>query len=215
MKRTDRAYTLVELLMVTGVLAVLAAVLVPAMGQAHENSRKVACQTNLRQIYLGIQQYVQDNDGWYPAYNIESWQYKVSPYAKDVRIFRCPTLGNPVDGSEPLNRIDYGYNGSRFTHGINASPGHGEHESGLPTNPSTLFLNWCTNQSTLLSVNPDRQILDDRVAGSCGRPLFFQGVRHHSKGTNWSFADGHVKWLTPERLAEIECLNPPPPTRRR
>lgn len=217
MKRTNDAFTLVELLVVIGILAVLAAIVLPVMSGAREAGRKASCQSNLRQIYLGVQQYVQDNDGWYPAYNgngnARAWQYKVSPYIKDIRVFRCPTLNNPItDDALPIDQIDYAYNGSRFTRGILVSPAQGEHEAALPAGLSTLFLNWCTNQAKLLLKDPD---LDDRVSGSCGRPLFFKGVRHHSKGTNWSFADGHVKWLTPERLAEVDCQNPPPPTRTR
>lgn len=216
MKRTEKAFTLVELLVAIGIVAVVIAILLPVIGRARESSRRSFCQNNLRQIYLGIQQYVHDNDDRYPAYNgignDIAWQYKIVPYIKKQEIFRCPTLNNPAPQNEndPLSEIDYGYNGSRFTQGIVGSPSHGEHDARLSGNGATLFLNWCTDQLVLMRKDPD---LDDRVTGTCRRFLYFKGVRHHSGGTNWSFADGHVKWLTPEQLADVDCQNPAPPAK--
>jgi len=63
--REPGAFTLVELLVVIAIVAVLLALLLPALSGAREKARCVACKDRLRQIGLGLQMYVSEN-GWYP-----------------------------------------------------------------------------------------------------------------------------------------------------
>lgn len=60
------AFTLVELLVVIGIIAVLMTVLLPALHLARESARKAACLSNLRQIGIAIQAYANDNRGRIP-----------------------------------------------------------------------------------------------------------------------------------------------------
>jgi prepilin-type N-terminal cleavage/methylation domain-containing protein/prepilin-type processing-associated H-X9-DG protein len=60
------AFTLVELLVVIAVVAILAALLLPALASARDKSRQAACVSNLRQIGIALLNYASDNDGHIP-----------------------------------------------------------------------------------------------------------------------------------------------------
>src|SRR4051812_34195644 len=58
-RRTKQAFTLVELLVVIGIIALLISVLLPTLGKARESGRRVACLSNLRQIAMAVMMYEQ------------------------------------------------------------------------------------------------------------------------------------------------------------
>jgi prepilin-type N-terminal cleavage/methylation domain-containing protein len=55
------AFTLIELLVVIAVIALLMGLLIPVLGRAREQGRRVACMGNIRQFIIGIQVYASDN----------------------------------------------------------------------------------------------------------------------------------------------------------
>jgi prepilin-type processing-associated H-X9-DG protein len=64
--------------------------LTKTMGQAKEASRRVSCQSNLKQIALGIAQYTQDYDEKLPP--AKPWIDVLQPYLKSEQLFRCPAV---------------------------------------------------------------------------------------------------------------------------
>jgi prepilin-type N-terminal cleavage/methylation domain-containing protein len=67
-KKRILGFTLIELLVVIAILAILAALLFPALHRATENGRRSYCTNNLRQIAIGIQIYRQDQNDRPPLY---------------------------------------------------------------------------------------------------------------------------------------------------
>lgn len=60
------AFTLVELLVVISIISLLMAILVPVTGMARQQCRGIICMSNLRQMVMAANDYVSDNDGYYP-----------------------------------------------------------------------------------------------------------------------------------------------------
>ena len=66
MKHRKRGFTLIELLVVIAIIAILAAILFPVFARAREKARQASCQSNLKQLALGLLMYASDYDESFP-----------------------------------------------------------------------------------------------------------------------------------------------------
>jgi prepilin-type N-terminal cleavage/methylation domain-containing protein len=137
-RRKASGFTLVELLVVIGIIALLIAILLPALNKARAQAQTVACLSNLRQLGMGLIQYAQDNRGhcvdyyqYYANPPVEyefdtAWCGRIAPYvgihngtanplnqsriATGMQVLFCPSANVP-DPSGPSGSIQYGWNG--------------------------------------------------------------------------------------------------------
>lgn len=72
-RKSIKAFTLIELLVVISVIALLMAMLMPALGAARSSSRALACKSNLRQLLLASTGYAAENDGFYIPAASDLW----------------------------------------------------------------------------------------------------------------------------------------------
>jgi prepilin-type N-terminal cleavage/methylation domain-containing protein len=82
-----QAFTLIELLAVVAIIAILTALLLPALTSAKSQAQRIACVSNLRQIGLAIHTYASDNSGRIP------YGPKAPPYTNPSDFY--PSTGHP------------------------------------------------------------------------------------------------------------------------
>jgi len=102
-RRSSHAFTLVELLVVIGIIALLIGITMPALGRAREASKRTVCSSNLRQIGIAAHAFDSSHKGWFPmSYGTGTPAGQGQTPASDMA--RLPTLVNRTDwpaNSEP------------------------------------------------------------------------------------------------------------------
>ena len=209
--RHKRAFTLIELLVVIAIIAILAAILFPVFARARENARRSSCQSNLKQIGLGILQYSQDYDEQMVlVYTGDttcspSWGELVQPYLKSKQVFDCPSnaTATVVACSTATARVftDYQANGTRFGP-IAANTGFGYPR---PLDKASVVDGTIQSTSLASIAEPSRAIEVAEYKGtgnfaninstSSGNGMF--DLTNHLGTSNYLFVDGHVKSLKP------------------
>jgi len=211
MKNTRQfAFTLIELLVVIAIIAILAAILFPVFARARENARRSSCQSNLKQIGIGVMQYTQDYDEKYlPRENgAGQWRALMQPYVKSTQLFKCPS-----------NTSETTSNGISANYGINP------HISGNNDNVASLSAVNSVSQKILVS---EMRTYGFSEFGSGSWPDYYWqliGYSGHLSTGTYLFADGHVKSMRPVAtatpfnmwggaeggVATGECANRPSP----
>jgi len=207
-RRSQLGFTLVELLVVIGIIALLIAILLPALRKAKESANRIKCGANLRQICTAASMYAGDHkSGLYMPHSGVGDDF--SPYFRkyltNINVLICPSTNNFVRGNVPAD----------LTHAARGpndpNPGHsyegrqkmwtGTYPDGKVIPPDATrvgypdgFNNW---KSTKTVRKPSEVFLvTDADEGADGRTNNWpdKGDNHADAGINVGYCDGHVEW---------------------
>ena len=209
--RAKSAFTLIELLVVIAIIAILAAILFPVFARARENARRSSCTSNLKQIGLGVLQYIQDYDENFPLAVTGStsttstppvgWADSIQPYLKSTQIYQCPSEPSEADPDPTAaGYSDYWYNCGLSRSNNTFGNSNTSVSAAEVTNASLTVMNGdgasgtaryrCDGVSSSTSATVS-------VPGAANGTSYAQSgaiVDRHLEGCVFSFADGHVKW---------------------
>ena len=212
-RRPAPAFTLIELLVVIAIIAILAAMLLPALGAAKQRAWTTTCNSNLRQIGLGLRMFADDNNDYFPESGTSiywgtvdvappigsgkpSWMEQIIAYTVSTNVYRCP--GNaqlPVAEQGPFN----------YFNGCNAAFGEAHAFAAVKATkillPSAYVLSGDTagikSTTGTLAFDPldaDKDDYTQNCVGGAADPAITEAWQIHSKGQNLLFPDGHSQW---------------------
>lgn len=181
--REHGAFTLIELLVVIAIIAMLAALLLPAFSRAKESGKGAACISNLRQIGIALQVYVQENNNRLPLMRDRSWtttnnlpspDQVISTQLGNIRVLLCPSDKWPNGQQKPLPQLDATYfeqTGCSYSWNslLNGEDADHLNAFGMKFDPHQIPLAF------------------DKEA--------FHAARGAKKGVNYLYADSHIKNL--------------------
>lgn len=210
-RRNRSGFTLIELLVVIAIIAILAAILFPVFARARENARRASCQSNMKQLGLGIAQYTQDYDEKLPGVivypdgtNYTAWPMMIMPYIKNVQIFACPSSSSPPSASNITTTPTGASQGAYPNYGMNiitsAQTSNRGGISQAAINNSAELLLMVENGPAGVTTPQGSQggyytaWFDTSAPNGWNANVGIPNPRHFD-GANVAFADGHVKWL--------------------
>jgi prepilin-type N-terminal cleavage/methylation domain-containing protein/prepilin-type processing-associated H-X9-DG protein len=207
-----RGFSLVELLVVIGIMAVVIGLLLPTLAKARQAAAKTVCQSNLHQIGLAIQMYAGQYKGRMPArsgswsgdiYDPQSsnpqrgdWQHlgilTNLGFLTNVRARCCPAAAEEgldrITKAPILNNNSYWYLQDAFAQS-NIPSDRRLNWDGYATDP---YLYWYRIESVT-----NYPIVMDLFEGN-NRTI--QGFSHGTAGVNVLYGDGHALWMQDARI---------------
>jgi prepilin-type processing-associated H-X9-DG protein len=193
------------LLVVIAIIAILAAILFPVFARAREKANQTACLSNIKQLALAAHMYMQDydehllfacyqmgiNDG--SNYSWWRWYWSLEPYTKSMDLLKCESYKfNP--GRSPNS---YGYNAYNLGYYLRANQ------------TSRMYvgvkLAEVPRPSEIIMFGPRYCMAgDDMQRSIC---YYYCTPLAHNGGDNYSFVDGHAKWMKFDTLVPSVYYN--------
>src|SRR5262245_10387212 len=115
-KSNIQSFTLVELLVVIGIISLLVAMLLPALSKGKANAQSAACKNNLRQQSIGLNNFVGDEQRYpywqgFGDYGRVAWDLSILAESGNHKgIFLCPAMRTPLRWDNGAFNPSYGYN---------------------------------------------------------------------------------------------------------
>ncbi|HEY1662852.1 MAG TPA: prepilin-type N-terminal cleavage/methylation domain-containing protein [Verrucomicrobiae bacterium] len=212
-----RAFTLIELLLVIAIIAILAAMLLPALSKAKERARVTQCMNDMKQLAIGWVTYTGDNNdwivcNWIPASNPNppSWATGnayggitgitnglLFSYNPSVAIYRCPDayVNNgsiPARTVSMVTRIGGANTQDAKKYGVWDSSASDLGTAYPMYKKLTQILN-PGPASALVFIDESENTVDDCIFGINWTDWRNSPTVRHSNGAAFGFADGHVE----------------------
>lgn len=195
-----RGFTLVELLVVVGIVSVLIGIVLPSFAGARRQARSVACLSQLRQIGVAVQMYCGESNGALPRSTHSAFEFRVAPWGYALMPYLSP---GPIESSGP--RWDALFAGvyrcpaderppTRWSYGKNVYPELRQDETGGPTWWKMTDLR--RPSRTVLFAEARTGSMSDHVMAhewsAAAAPQDVDRARH-GRSANYLFADGHAE----------------------
>jgi prepilin-type N-terminal cleavage/methylation domain-containing protein/prepilin-type processing-associated H-X9-DG protein len=164
-----RGFTLIELLVVIAIIALLMAIMMPALNRVKGQAQKVSCRARLKQWALVFKLYTDDFDGYFNDRNTTLWMPAMRSYYKnDAKMLLCPTATKLMQNSSDWGTYKAAsLNDDIFSYGINSWV------NSVKVDRGSRLVEWFwKNTNNLKTIMNDTRELDGKTASPNQVPVF-------------------------------------------